>query len=67
MLGAVIFFFWGGGVQKICFSLLKIESKLCFLLSLTSKGDILEDPAMEPSKDMFMMSVDPEDAPDTPE
>lgn len=31
---------------------------------MTLKGDILEDPAVEPSKDMFMMTVDPEDAPD---
>lgn len=31
------------------------------------KGDILEDPANEPKKDMYMMSVDPEDAPDKPE
>jgi argininosuccinate synthase len=31
------------------------------------QGDILEDPANEPVKDMFVMSVDPEDAPDTPE
>ncbi|RZC57667.1 hypothetical protein C5167_004975 [Papaver somniferum] len=30
-------------------------------------GDILEDPANEPTKDMYMMSVDPEDAPDQPE
>lgn len=31
------------------------------------QGDILEDPANEPAKDMYVMSVDPEDAPDTPE
>lgn len=31
------------------------------------QGDILEDPANEPVKDMFVMSVAPEDAPDTPE
>lgn len=31
------------------------------------KGDILEDPSNEPNKDMYMMSVDPEDAPDQPE
>ncbi|KAE8694545.1 Argininosuccinate synthase [Hibiscus syriacus] len=30
-------------------------------------GDILEDPANEPKKDMYMMSVDPEDAPDEPQ
>ncbi|GMP34088.1 hypothetical protein CsSME_00007115 [Camellia sinensis var. sinensis] len=32
-----------------------------------AKGDILEDPANEPQKDMYMMSVDPEDAPNQPE
>ncbi|KAJ8639468.1 hypothetical protein MRB53_016162 [Persea americana] len=37
------------------------------LWHLSHEGDILEDPAVEPSKDMFMMTVDPEDAPDTPE
>ena len=31
------------------------------------KGDILEDPANEPKKDMYMMTVDPEDAPNQPE
>lgn len=31
------------------------------------QGDILEDPANEPKKDMYMMSVDPEDAPNQPE
>ena len=35
--------------------------------SVTWKGDILEDPANEPKKDMYIMSVDPEDAPDQPE
>ncbi|CAJ1936832.1 unnamed protein product [Sphenostylis stenocarpa] len=29
-----------------------------------STGDILEDPVNEPKKDMYIMSVDPEDAPD---
>lgn len=33
----------------------------------TSKGDILEDPANEPKKDMYMMTVDPEEAPNQPE
>ncbi|KAE9612372.1 putative argininosuccinate synthase [Lupinus albus] len=33
------------------------------LWHLSHEGDILEDPANEPKKDMFMMSVDPEDAP----
>ena len=31
------------------------------------QGDILEDPVNEPAKDMFVMSVNPEDAPNTPE
>ncbi|BBH03686.1 arginosuccinate synthase family [Prunus dulcis] len=30
-------------------------------------GDILEDPENEPKKDMFMLTVDPEDAPNEPE
>lgn len=34
---------------------------------MTLQGDILEDPANEPKKDMYVMSVDPEDAPNTPE
>nr|GMD90734.1 argininosuccinate synthase, chloroplastic [Ipomoea batatas] len=34
------------------------------LWHLSHEGDILEDPANEPKKDMYMMSVDPEDAPD---
>jgi argininosuccinate synthase len=37
------------------------------LWHISHEGDILEDPANEPAKDMFVMSVDPEDAPDTPE
>ncbi|KVH98984.1 Argininosuccinate synthase [Cynara cardunculus var. scolymus] len=37
------------------------------LWHLSHEGDILEDPANEPNKDMYMMSVDPEDAPDKPE
>ncbi|KAH9626697.1 hypothetical protein KSS87_021596 [Heliosperma pusillum] len=37
------------------------------LWHLSHEGDILEDPANEPNKDMFMMSVDPEDAPNAPE
>lgn len=37
------------------------------LWHLSHEGDILEDPANEPKKDMYMMSVDPEDAPDQPE
>ncbi|RWR96870.1 Argininosuccinate synthase [Cinnamomum micranthum f. kanehirae] len=37
------------------------------LWHLSHEGDILEDPAHEPSEDMFMMTVDPKDAPNTPE
>ncbi|KAK2355952.1 argininosuccinate synthase, chloroplastic [Trifolium repens] len=37
------------------------------LWHLSHEGDILEDPANEPQKDMYMMSVDPEDAPDQAE
>ncbi|KAL9272597.1 Argininosuccinate synthase, chloroplastic-like protein [Drosera capensis] len=37
------------------------------LWHLSHEGDILEDPLNEPKKDMFMMSVDPEDAPNQPE
>ncbi|KAG5560952.1 hypothetical protein RHGRI_004099 [Rhododendron griersonianum] len=37
------------------------------LWHLSHEGDILEDPSNEPNKDMYMMSVDPEDAPDQPE
>eukprot|EP00262_Sarcandra_glabra_P004520 TRINITY_DN15608_c0_g1_i1.p1 TRINITY_DN15608_c0_g1~~TRINITY_DN15608_c0_g1_i1.p1 ORF type:complete len:496 (+),score=81.88 TRINITY_DN15608_c0_g1_i1:323-1810(+) len=37
------------------------------LWHLSHEGDILEDPANEPRKDMYMMSVDPEDAPEEPE
>ncbi|KAF1887811.1 hypothetical protein Lal_00023819 [Lupinus albus] len=33
------------------------------LWHLSHEGDILEDPANEPKKDMYMMSIDPEDAP----
>lgn len=34
---------------------------------VSAQGDILEDPANEPKKDMYVLTVDPEDAPDTPE
>ncbi|KAG1331325.1 putative Argininosuccinate synthase, chloroplastic [Cocos nucifera] len=37
------------------------------LWHLSHEGDILEDPANEPKKDMYMMTVDPEDAPNQPE
>ncbi|KAL6181795.1 hypothetical protein ACLB2K_048444 [Fragaria x ananassa] len=37
------------------------------LWHLSHEGDILEDPENEPKKDMFMLTVDPEDAPNVPE
>ncbi|XP_059429325.1 argininosuccinate synthase, chloroplastic-like [Corylus avellana] len=37
------------------------------LWHLSHEGDILEDPAIEPKKDMYMLTVDPEDAPSVPE
>ncbi|KAM0947015.1 putative argininosuccinate synthase [Dioscorea sansibarensis] len=37
------------------------------LWHLSHEGDILEDPANEPKKEMYMMTVDPEDAPNQPE
>ncbi|XP_062168904.1 argininosuccinate synthase, chloroplastic [Alnus glutinosa] len=37
------------------------------LWHLSHEGDILEDPACEPKKDMYMLTVDPEDAPSVPE
>ncbi|KAG5014752.1 hypothetical protein JHK82_020434 [Glycine max] len=37
------------------------------LWHLSHESDILEDPANEPKKDMYMMPVDPEDAPDQAE
>jgi len=40
---------------------------LLYMQSVSLKGDILEDPANEPKKDMYMMSVNPEDAPDQAE
>jgi len=36
------------------------------LLHISFEGGILEDTWMEPDKDMFILSVAPEDAPDTP-
>lgn len=47
-----------------------LNSKTKLIMNLCGvmlKGDILEDPANEPKKDMYMMSVDPEDAPNQPE
>lgn len=37
------------------------------LWHLSHEGDILEDPANEPKKDMYVMTVDPEEAPEEPE
>lgn len=37
------------------------------LWHITHEGDVLEDPANEPKKDMYMLTVDPEDAPNEPE
>eukprot|EP00897_Mesotaenium_endlicherianum_P004887 jgi/Mesen1/4426/ME000225S03407 len=37
------------------------------LWHISHEGDVLEDPANEPKSDMFVMSVNPEDAPDTPQ
>ncbi|GMY15091.1 argininosuccinate synthase, chloroplastic-like [Fagus crenata] len=37
------------------------------LWHLSHEGDILEDPANEPKNDMYMMTVNPEEAPDKPE
>ncbi|NLP37129.1 MAG: argininosuccinate synthase [Firmicutes bacterium] len=37
------------------------------LWHLSYEGGILEDPDVEPEKEMFLLTVDPQDAPDTPE
>ncbi|KAL5716088.1 argininosuccinate synthase [Ranunculus cassubicifolius] len=37
------------------------------LWHLSHEGDILEDPACEPKEDMYMMTTNPEDAPNEPE
>ncbi|PKA54597.1 Argininosuccinate synthase, chloroplastic [Apostasia shenzhenica] len=37
------------------------------LWHLSHEGDILEDPTNEPKKEMYMLTVDPEDAPNQPE
>ncbi|KAL0436006.1 UNVERIFIED_CONTAM: Argininosuccinate synthase, chloroplastic [Sesamum radiatum] len=37
------------------------------LWHLSHEGDILEDPGKEPKEDMYMMTVDPKEAPDKPE
>lgn len=36
------------------------------LLHISFEGGILEDPWREPDKDMFLLTVDPQDAPDAP-
>jgi argininosuccinate synthase len=36
------------------------------LLHISYEGDLLEDPAAEPEEDMWLWSVSPENAPDTP-
>ena len=37
------------------------------LMHISYEGGVLEDPWRAPDKDMFMLTTDPEDAPDTPE
>jgi len=37
------------------------------LLHISYEGGVLEDPWRAPDKDMFLLTADPEDAPDTPE
>lgn len=44
-----------------------IYSRDANLWHISHEGGILEDPALEPEKAMFLFSVDPEDAPDEPE
>lgn len=44
-----------------------IYSRDANLWHISHEGGILEDPAMEPEKEMFLWTVDPEDAPDQPE
>jgi argininosuccinate synthase len=45
----------------------KIYSRDRNLWHVSHEGGPLEDPDYEPSKDLFLMTVSPEDAPDTPE
>ncbi|XP_028097886.1 protein root UVB sensitive 6-like isoform X2 [Camellia sinensis] len=40
---------------------------VCACRGVAMKGDILEDPTKEPNKDMYMMTIEPEDAPNQPE
>jgi argininosuccinate synthase len=44
-----------------------IYSRDANLWHISHEGGILEDPASEPEKEMFLWTVDPEDAPDEPE
>jgi argininosuccinate synthase len=44
-----------------------IYSRDANLWHISHEGGILEDPANEPEKEMFLWTVDPEDAPDEPE
>jgi len=45
----------------------KIYSRDRNLWHISHEGGILEDPAQAPPKDVFMLSADPQDAPDAPE
>src|SRR5687768_11761219 len=45
----------------------KIYSRDRNLWHISHEGGVLEDPAQGPPKDVFMLSTDPQDAPDTPE
>ena len=45
----------------------KIYSRDRNLWHISHEGGILEDPAQGPPKDVFMLSTDPQDAPDAPE
>ena len=45
----------------------KIYSRDRNLWHISHEGGVLEDPAQGPPKDVFMLSTDPQDAPDSPE
>jgi len=45
----------------------KIYSRDANLWHLSHEGGVLENPGAEPPKDLFVLTVDPEDAPDQPE
>jgi argininosuccinate synthase len=45
----------------------KIYSRDANLWHLSHEGGVLEDPNAEPPKDLFVLTADPQDAPDTPE